>query len=169
MRQRAEAQGTVGGNGGALALRALATPAPEATRLSFYGVGAPPAATGQAAVEYSRALGDLKTASTASGVSGATVSGQKVVAGRTFALRDGVWAEVREKKADETAQKKALKIKYLSDAYFDLVRLRPDLKSVFALGERIELDIADYHIVIGPEGEEKLTQAQMDDLAPKKK
>jgi Ca-activated chloride channel family protein len=134
---------------------------------------APSAASGQAAVEYSRTLGEMKDAATIAGPGISAAAGAKVVAGRTFTLTNGAWAEVREKtdkKGSESEKPaKTLKIKYLSDAYFDLVKLRSDLKSVFALGERVELDVNDYHVVIGPEGLEKIEKAQLDELAAKKK
>jgi len=143
---------------------------PSTSRYMMYGGGGgAPGVSGEAAVEYSRQLGDLKSATTvAGGGDGVATAGTKTVAGRTFQLASGVWAEAREKK-DKEAEKKTLKIKYLSDAYFDLVKLRPDLKSAFALGERVELDINDYHVVIGPEGAEKIETTQLDELAAKKK
>jgi len=124
--------------------------------------------SGRAAVEYSKQLHDLKAASTVAAPAAGQPTATKVVAGRTFTLANGAWVEARDKdgtKADRGEKKtKTLKIKYLSDAYFDLIKLRPDLKSVFALGERLELDINDYHVVIGPEGEEKIPQSQLDEL-----
>jgi Ca-activated chloride channel family protein len=147
--------------------KAAAYPVPSTGRFMWYGDGAGPAVSGEAAVEYSRQLGELKSATTVER-DGMVTAGTKIVAGRTFAFSGGVWAEAREKK-DKEAEKKTLKIKYLSDAYFDLVKLRPDLKSAFALGERVELDINDYHVVIGPEGDEKIEKAQLDELAAKKK
>ena len=129
------------------------------------------AVTGQLAVEYSRRLSDMKEAATVSGSADGVIPASRVVAGRTFAVNNGVWTEVREKAKDDQSKKpaKTLKIKYLSDAYFDLLKLRPDLKSVFALGEKIELDINNYHVIIGPEGEEKLSKSQLAELAAKTK
>ncbi|MCX8038711.1 MAG: VIT and VWA domain-containing protein [Candidatus Sumerlaeia bacterium] len=129
------------------------------------GVGGAAPVTGQAAVDYSLALRDLKSADRMSEAV-APVVGTRAVAGKTFVLVNGVWTELREKK-DSVGAKKTLKIKYLSDAYFELVRLRPDLKSVFALGERIEMDINNVRVVIGPEGEERMPREQLDELRKK--
>jgi len=146
-----------------------AAKAPESAAYMYYGAPGAPALTGQAGVEYSRQLSELKAASTVAGSGATVVSDQKTVAGRTFNLVNGVWTEVRDKKADEAAGKKftTVKVKYLSDAYFDLIKLRSDLKSVFALGERVEFTINDYHIVVGPDGEEKISQSQLDGLKKK--
>jgi len=128
-------------------------------------------ASGQAAVEYSLGLSEMKTASTVGGTGTGQGAAARVVAGKTFMLVNGVWNEAADKsdaKGGEQRKKtKTLKIKYLSDAYFEVVRLRADLKSVFALGERVELDINDYRVVIGPEGEEKIAAAVLEELKKK--
>jgi len=175
MGEQAPARGPAGvtgemaqGIGGGTEWRArAATPAPATLAEA---IAAPPfAPSGEAAVEYSKQLSDLKGASTVAGSGRSAIAASRTVAGRTFHLVNGVWTEVREKKTDEAAGKKptTVKIKYLGDAYFDLVRLRPDLKSVFALGERVELDINDYHVVIGPDGEERISPSQLDELKKK--
>jgi Ca-activated chloride channel family protein len=165
----ARAQSATGGD--ALAL-SLASP-PATVNLSGTVSARPESSpvSGQAGVEYSQRLSDLKEAARVPGPADGEGLVSKVVAGRTFAFNNGVWTEVREKAKDDESKKpaKTLKIKYLSDAYFGLLKQRPDLKSVFALGEKVELDINDYHVIIGPEGEEKLSPAQLDELAAKKK
>jgi Ca-activated chloride channel family protein len=51
---------------------------------------------------------------------------------RTFTLRDGVWTDARFRTGMET-----IIIKPYSKAYFDLVSQFPELRSVFALGNRV--------------------------------
>lgn len=129
------------------------------------------ASTGKEAVELSQRLGEMKDANAVTGPAGSKAAGIMVLEGRTFRLYNGAWVELSDKKPaekPETEKPKVLKIKYLSDAYFDLVKLRPDLKKVLALGERVQFELNRYRIVIGPEGVEKLTQEQRDALAKKK-
>jgi hypothetical protein len=51
---------------------------------------------------------------------------------RTFMLRDGVWTDTRFRTDMET-----IIIKPYSKAYFDLLTLLPELRSTFALGDRV--------------------------------
>lgn len=51
---------------------------------------------------------------------------------RTFILRDGVWTDARFRTGMET-----IIIKPYSKAYFDLLTLLPELRSTFALGDRV--------------------------------
>jgi len=51
---------------------------------------------------------------------------------RTFTLRDGVWTDARFRTGMET-----IIIKPYSKAYFDLLTLLPELRSTFALGDRV--------------------------------
>jgi len=54
------------------------------------------------------------------------------VDGRTFVLRDGVWTDVRYHAGMQTTT-----IKAYSKAYFDALQQLPELKAVFALGDRV--------------------------------
>ena len=51
---------------------------------------------------------------------------------------DGVWRGNRAR-ANTSAQR--MNIRYLSDAYFELVELRPDLARMVAVGERVEFEV----------------------------
>ncbi len=82
----------------------------------------------------------------------------RTASGRTFVYRSGGWID---SEAVEGTPKQ-LKVKYLSDAYFALLKARPDLKAALALGNRLVIVVAkDKSIVIAPsEGEtaaEKVT------------
>jgi Ca-activated chloride channel family protein len=82
----------------------------------------------------------------------------RAVAGRTFIYKSGGWIDSEA----VSGTKKSLKVKYLSDAYFALVKAKPELKAAFALGGRLVVVIAkDTSVIIDPaEGEtsvEKVT------------
>ena len=81
-------------------------------------------------------------------VTGANAATTRQVEGRTFELRDSVWTDVRYK-----AGMAELKVKPYSAAYFDLVNRLPELKAVFALGDRV--------VVVGRTG-----AIRLDDRAP---
>jgi hypothetical protein len=127
------------------------------------------AESGAGAVEYSDMLNRMKSATSTEIAGLAGNEAMKSVAGRTFVQVGNVWKEVEVRGPDEAKkpERKTLKIKYLSDAYFDLLAARPDLKKVFALGEQVEFDLGEFHIVIGPEGEEKLSKGQLDAMKKK--
>jgi Ca-activated chloride channel family protein len=70
------------------------------------------------------------------------------VGGRTYMWRDGGWID---SEAVENPGKQ-LKVKYLSNAYFALLRERPDLKAGLALGNRVVLVVAKGKtVVIAPD------------------
>ncbi|HEY6829718.1 MAG TPA: VIT domain-containing protein [Gemmatimonadaceae bacterium] len=77
-------------------------------------------------------LDSLKAAAPAAdatrGASGAT----RKIDARTFALRDGVWTDLRFRAGMET-----IIIKPYSKAYFDLLTQLPELRSTFTLGDRV--------------------------------
>jgi Ca-activated chloride channel family protein len=54
------------------------------------------------------------------------------VSGRPFVLRDGVWTDVRYQ-----PNMKTVSVKAYSKAYFDLVAQLPELRAVFALGDKV--------------------------------
>jgi Ca-activated chloride channel family protein len=76
----------------------------------------------------------------------------KVIKERTFNLVNGYWTQT-----GVTDTMKGLKIKYLSDAYFNVVKALPDLKDVLALGEKIKLIINGKVLIIDEEGIEEMT------------
>jgi Ca-activated chloride channel homolog len=79
--------------------------------------------------------------------------GVQSVAGRTYLLRRGAWidAAIGEKPPQ------IIQVKYLSDAYFALVRARPELKGALALGNHVTVLVAANKAVeVRPDrGEEK--------------
>ena len=74
------------------------------------------------------------------------------VDGRTFALRDGVWRDERYRVGMATTR-----IKPYSKAYFDLIAELPELKPVFALGNRVIVVGKDRAISLADDGVETLS------------
>jgi Ca-activated chloride channel homolog len=73
--------------------------------------------------------------------------------GRTFLYRSGGWVD-----AAVTPGGKELKVKYLSEAYFALLKARPELKAALALSDRLVISLsAGKRVVIDPNaGETKV-------------
>ncbi|MCU0700662.1 MAG: VWA domain-containing protein [Myxococcaceae bacterium] len=77
----------------------------------------------------------------------------RVASGRTFLFRLGGWIDAEA----VNGTPKQLKVKYLSDAYFAILKARPELKAALALGSRVVVVVGkDKSLVIAPEdGETK--------------
>lgn len=105
---------------------------------------APMEASGKSAVERASQEGMMQSAEVAPGVMPAQGEGQqtdnaalaiRVVGSRTFLLRGGVWMDTVY-----DPQKMAVQnIKFLSDDYFKLISVRPDLAPILALGDQVLL------------------------------
>lgn len=118
------------------------------------GVGGPPAASpppadamkkaeGKEAVAVSRALNKMKDETRATSVTEPV----RVASGRTFIYRAGGWVDSEAL----GGTKKQLKVKYLSDAYFELLKQRPELKAALALSDRLVIVVGkDKSVVIDP-------------------
>jgi Ca-activated chloride channel family protein len=105
--------------------------------------------SGQAAVDYSKRLAELKTSSVIAPA--ATDSADiRYAAGKSFSLVDGVWVDSELKAGD----KPDIRIKYLSDAYFALLRQHPELKDVLSLGSKVRVKLTHSIIEVGESGME---------------
>jgi Ca-activated chloride channel family protein len=94
-----------------------------------------PEPAGKDAVTFSREKEKLRRAEKVDTTSSMDSSNLiRNVAGKTFYLRDGVWAD-SEFKAE--AKLPVVKLKFASDEYFDLIGQEPKLAECFALGQRI--------------------------------
>lgn len=82
---------------------------------------------------------------------------------RTFYRVDEAWVDSTY--PEQPGDRKQLKIKFGSDAYFELVTLRKDLVEYLAVGSPIKIDDGDLLLTIGDEGEEQLTDADRKLLA----
>ena len=90
-----------------------------------------------------------------------TPSVYKTIGKRTFRYASGVWSDEAVK-----AGMKEIKIKAISEAYFELLTLRPELKKVLALGQKIVVVINGHKVVIGEAGQEELDAASKKQLKP---
>jgi hypothetical protein len=71
-------------------------------------------------------------------------------------MSGGKWTDTRRA---ETLR--LVKIKSFSEAYFKLMELIPDLKEVFALGDKVIVSGRDVRIEIGESGTETLNDAEL--------
>jgi len=92
---------------------------------------------------------------------GAALRVQKVE-GKTFEYVLGFWVDEEFKKETETVE-----VKYLSDAYFELIKREPKLQKIFALGENVVVVLGAKAIVIQAEGKEKLSKEEFKELLEK--
>ncbi|MBI2944336.1 MAG: VWA domain-containing protein [Candidatus Wallbacteria bacterium] len=114
------------------------------------------AESGARAVEASKAVQELKSAD-APGKAERSRAAEREVEGRTFTLSDGVWTDT----AYKTGMPE-LKIKYGSQAYFDIAFGRADLKKALALGEKVVIVANGKALIIGAEGKEVLAPGELD-------
>ncbi len=113
----------------------------------------PAAPSGKAAVDDAEAQRVLEHSNTATG---ATTGAVKVVGDKAFLLRDGVWIDT----TFDAVKMTPVRVGFMSDAYFDLLRVRSEWGAYFAIGERVlvVLDAGDgrgavaYQVVAEGEG-----------------
>ena len=109
-------------------------------------------ADGKDAIAMSRAVRKMKE----------QAEGEKVsepvrrASGRTFIYRNGGWID--SEAMSGTA--KTLKVKYLSDAYFAVLKARPELKAAMALSDRLVIVVGkDKSLIIEPDAGETKADA----------
>jgi Uncharacterized protein containing a von Willebrand factor type A (vWA) domain len=113
-------------------------------------------AAAQRAVSSVAVMDSLTAAGAASGASPSI----RRVDARTFVLRDGVWTDERYQSSMHSTR-----IKPFSKAYFDLLRVLPELRSVFALGDRVIVAGRTQAIVLSTAGVDTLTDSALTALA----
>jgi hypothetical protein len=118
------------------------------------GKGEGEARSGAGAVNLSKDLNDWKEAGT-TGAGGLTriETTLKKVGDKTFVRIQGVYVDTTYK--DGLAE---LKIKWGSDAYFAALRAVPELGKYLAIGENVIVVIKGKALIVGQEGQEKLTE-----------
>lgn len=149
-----------GGTGGGMASEALRKVERQQNVLA--GRDGRPAAlqlnlqSGGVAVENAQVFNDLKNSDQ---LQRAIVQSQNVV-GRRFDNRGGAWIE---DKFDDKA--KIVRVKYLSDAYFQLVTQNEENRRILSQGERVAWRTPKgLMIVIDGEGKETLTPMELSEL-----
>lgn len=100
-------------------------------------------ADGKDAIAMSKAVRKMKEQTEGERVSDPVRS----ASGRTFVYRNGGWIDTEA----QSGTPKSLKVKYLSDAYFALLKARPDLKAALALSDRLVIVVGkDKSVIIEP-------------------
>ncbi len=92
--------------------------------------------SGEAAVADAEAVGGAAAAEAPAPAAGANTSGEnvmQVIGSKTFILREGVWIDTTFQPDTMPTQP----LVFLSDEYFELVTLYPELGDYFAIGERV--------------------------------
>ncbi len=80
----------------------------------------------------------------------------RTLGGRTFVYRGGGWVDTEAL----SGTPRQLKVKYLSDAYFALIKARPELKAAFALSDHLVIVVGKgASVVIEPEAGETKADA----------
>lgn len=109
-------------------------------------------ADGKDAIAMSRAVRKMKEQAEGEKVSEPVRS----ASGRTFIYRNGGWID--SEAMSGTA--KTLKVKYLSDAYFAVLKARPELKAAMALSDRLVIVVGkDKSLIIEPDAGETKADA----------
>lgn len=118
--------------------------------------------SGAAAVRMSESVRKLKESKSQADAA-KDVQGVRTVGSRTFQMTDdGTWVDT----AIGADDKPVLRIKYMSDAYFAALKINPDLRAVFALGERVRVKLPGGVVEVGPEGKDTLDSSDEKHLAP---
>ena len=82
------------------------------------------------------------------------------VGNKTFTLNNGVWID-----SEHSQKAKLLKIQRDSQAYRDLLKAIPELKTYFELGDHVIVNIGKYSIEIAADGKTTLTEKELKQLA----
>jgi len=100
--------------------------------------------SGEAAVRTSQAIGGLKSKDKADDD---TLS--QVVRDKVFHYRGGAWVD----ESYDTSMR-TLSVRYLSDGYFALLRIRPELAQYVSLGEAVTVVVGGKAVVITASGDD---------------
>lgn len=77
--------------------------------------------------------------------------------GHTYLWIDEAWVD-----ADYKGTEKVLKVKYLSEAWFTLVRVKPELRDALSVGDRVIVVVArGKAVVVSADGADKLSEAEI--------
>ncbi|MCC6875874.1 MAG: VWA domain-containing protein [Sandaracinaceae bacterium] len=129
-----------GGGGGGPAATSVRPPAPR------LALPAPAGGQGEEGRRLARRLREMREAERSSSVPSAT----RFVAGRAFRSVQGAWVDGRYRR-----EMSILRIRTNGDAYFQLLRDRPELRAALALGERVVVTLDERRaLVVDPDAPE---------------
>ena len=156
------ARGTVG-SGAATDLRgSAATVRPEAAaprqrnQMNEVMVTSAPAA-----FESARTAAAQRDASSLAVTDGAT-PGRRALSGRVFELTDSSWVQVSP--SPRPGARTMARIKPYSAAYFEIMDAIPELRAVFALGERVTVFGRSVTLQLDQQGTEQLSETRLREL-----
>jgi Ca-activated chloride channel family protein len=141
--------GMMGGGGRGIAGSAMPASAPRQVQFE----AAITAADNRAATS----LAKLDSASSARREVGAARDATRQVDGRTFTMRDSAWTDIRYR----SDTMKVVSVKPYSKAYFDLLSQLPELRAVFALGDRVIVVGKAEAIRVDAAGAAELSQTEL--------
>lgn len=156
------ARGTVGGGaamdlgGRAATARPEATAPRQRTQLNEVMVTSAPAA-----FESARTAAAQRDASSLTVTDGAT-PGRRALSGRVLELVDSIWVQVSP--APRSGARTTARIKPYSAAYFEIMDAIPELRTVFALGERVRVFGRSVTIELDQNGTEQLSGPRLREL-----
>lgn len=119
------------------------------------GAAAPPAAAFE---DARRAASQRASRSVADTEGEMDARKERRTASRMFVLQDSVWTDSRAK----AAQARTVRVRPFSDAYFALMNRTPELREVFAVGDRVEARGRAVTLVLAADGVERLSAAEVD-------
>ena len=118
--------------------------------------------SGAQAVQMADAVKELKGAQ-GNRADSDELSGIRYRAGHAFRYADGVWTDLKF----ERNKTQILKVKYLSKAYFQLMKHSAVLNKIFAVGERLIVMVGTSKAIeVGPAGNSQLTSSQLSTFCP---
>lgn len=117
---------------------------------SFMATAEPAAPMGKEAVDHAQKQVELERSGTATGATGEAV---KVVAGKTFLYREGMWIDT----AYDADRMVPSKVGFMSDDYFALIEARPQWGAYLAVGDRVLVVLeGKAYQVVAPEAGERI-------------
>ena len=129
---------------------------------------APTAAAPREAMKANVGAGAVHVAQSTQALRSATqqeaqYQGYQQVAQRTFYQDGETWVDTSWQQGAQQGTK-ILQVKAFSQAYFDLLKARPDLAPYLALSDRVQVQLTKVGVQVGPEGLETLTAEQLEEL-----
>jgi Ca-activated chloride channel family protein len=83
----------------------------------------------------------------------------QAVGGRVFYRRKNIWFD-----NEYQSGQRVVKVRALSDAYFQLLRARPELSRYAAVGEEVVLNLGKVAVQFGREGKETLSSSELNEI-----
>jgi hypothetical protein len=87
---------------------------------------------------------------------GAAAGTMRRVGDRLFTLKDGEWVDSRYR-----AGLPVIRVKAFSAAYFEVLKLAPELRAALALGDRVTVAGRAMALAVGPSGAERLSEREL--------